>query len=157
MHPAGAIANPLRNFNSQIRLLSFRRISPHFTSVFHMNIIFFHFSSLKTILSSFFRIPFRIMSDTIFFFFFFFFFFLQSLIHTSHPLEQLRTSYPNPLYPSRNLRVFESLRYETSLNVHKNLLIPRYSLPHVKSLLHSFFFFFLSRLAFLASIFFFDI
>ena len=49
MHPAGAIANPLRNFNSQIHLLSFRRISPHFTSVFHMNIIFFHFLHITAI------------------------------------------------------------------------------------------------------------
>merc|ERR1711865_1181902 len=55
-------------------------------------------------------------------------FFFCNIIHTSHPLEQLCTSNPNPLHPSRNLRAFESLRYETSLNVHKSLLIPRHSL-----------------------------
>ena len=63
--------------------------------------------------------------------------FLQRTIHTSRPLEQLRTSYLIPLYPSRNLQVYGSMRYETTLNVHKSMLMPRYSLTHMKSVLHA--------------------
>ena len=139
---------------------------PHFTvnslSVIAAHLAALHFGAINFFFISSFRActswPTQLSFDRfIFSFHLFFFYFLQSIIHTSHPLEQPRTSYPNPLYPSRNLRVFESLRYETGINVHKSLLIPRYSLPHVKSFLHSIFFFPSSRLVFLASIFFFDI
>ena len=57
-------------------------------------------------------------------------------IHTPHLSGQLRASYLCPPYPSRNVMVIESLRYETSLNILKGFLIPRYSLTHVKQLSH---------------------
>ena len=105
-----------RNIHPQIRLSSFRRISPHFALALHINNIscsfrlflsiycfpptLLHSSSLHSRHIDFvsyltFLRCFHLSS------FHLFFYFLQSIIQTSHPLEHLRTSYPNPLYPSR--------------------------------------------------------
>lgn len=127
-----------RNIIPQIRLSSFRRISPHFASALHINnssffffLFFLHTTVLHSPATAFSTYRFRGLLNfpSIFHLFIFSIFF--PIIHATHPLERLRTSYPNPLYP---------LGYGTSFNVHKSLLIPRYSLPHVESLLHSFFF-----------------